>query len=73
KADLPLVRHVAATLRANHFKGTAVLADHRLIGFETGDTHDSCYGVAFANEKARPQPACLVRSTVALLRRDQIC
>lgn len=47
KADLPLVRHVAATLRAHGFKGTAVLADHRLIDFEVGDTRDRCFGVAF--------------------------
>jgi len=47
KADLPVVRHVAATLRAHGFKGTAVLADHRLIDFEVGDTRDRCFGVAF--------------------------
>jgi uncharacterized 2Fe-2S/4Fe-4S cluster protein (DUF4445 family) len=47
KTDLLLVRHVAATLRAHGFKGTAVLADHRLIDFEVGDTRDRCFGVAF--------------------------
>jgi len=47
KTDLRLVRHVAAALRAQAFTGTAVLADHRLIGFEPGDTRGHCYGVAF--------------------------
>lgn len=47
KVDMPLVRHVSAVLRANSFKGTAVLADHRLIDFEPGDTRAHCYGVAF--------------------------
>jgi uncharacterized 2Fe-2S/4Fe-4S cluster protein (DUF4445 family) len=47
KADLPLVRHVSATLRAQGFKGTAVLADHRLIDFEAGNTCDRVFGVAF--------------------------
>ncbi len=47
KADLALIRHVSATLRAHDFKGTAVLADHRLLDFEPGDTRDRCAGVAF--------------------------
>jgi len=47
KADLPLVRRVSTCLRANGFKGTAVLADHRLIDFEAGNTGDRCFGVAF--------------------------
>ncbi|MDD5706279.1 MAG: 2Fe-2S iron-sulfur cluster-binding protein, partial [Kiritimatiellae bacterium] len=47
RADLAMIRHVSATLRANCFKGTAVLADRRLIDFEPGDTRDRCYGVAF--------------------------
>ncbi len=47
KADLPLVRQVPITLRAHAFKGTAVLADHRLIDFEAGNTSDRCFGVAF--------------------------
>jgi uncharacterized 2Fe-2S/4Fe-4S cluster protein (DUF4445 family) len=47
KADLALVRHVSSVLRANSFKGTAVLADRRLIDFEPGDTRARCYGVAF--------------------------
>ncbi len=47
KADLPMVRHVSSAMRAQGFKGTAVLAEHRLIDFEPGDTHDRCFGVAF--------------------------
>ena len=47
KADLALIRHVSATLRAHDFKGTAVLADHRLLDLEPGDTRHRCYGVAF--------------------------
>ncbi len=47
KADLAAIRQLSATLRARDFKGTAVLADHRLIGFEAGDTRERCYGAAF--------------------------
>lgn len=47
KADLALVRHVATTLRHHDFKGTAVLADHRLVDFEPGNTSDCCFGAAF--------------------------
>jgi uncharacterized 2Fe-2S/4Fe-4S cluster protein (DUF4445 family) len=47
KASLSLIRHVSATLRANGFAGTAVLANHHLIDFEAGDTRERCFGVAF--------------------------
>jgi uncharacterized 2Fe-2S/4Fe-4S cluster protein (DUF4445 family) len=47
RTDLSLIRHVSATLRAHDFKGTAVLADHRLLDFEPGDTRDRCFGIAF--------------------------
>ncbi len=47
KAGLRMIRHAAGTLRAQGFKGTAVLADRRLIDFEVGDTSDRCFGVAF--------------------------
>ncbi|OGV69735.1 MAG: hypothetical protein A2283_14390 [Lentisphaerae bacterium RIFOXYA12_FULL_48_11] len=47
KADLHMVRHVSKTLRAQGFKGTAVLSDHRLLDFETGNTNGRCFGVAF--------------------------
>ncbi len=47
KIDLPLIRHLSACLRRDRFRGTAVLADGRLIDFESGDTGNSCYGVAF--------------------------
>ena len=46
-ASLSVIRDLSHTLRAGDFKGTAVVADHRLIGFEPGDTADRCYGVAF--------------------------
>jgi len=47
KADLAVIRQLPARLRAHGFKGTAVLANHRLIDFEPGDTSDGCYGIAF--------------------------
>lgn len=47
KADLALIRNASSTLREHDFKGTAVLSDHRLIGFEVGDTREHCFGVAF--------------------------
>lgn len=46
-ADLPLLRELPGRLRAWGFKGTAVLADHRLIDFEQGNTVASCYAAAF--------------------------
>ena len=47
KVDLPLLRRLGGLLRDTGFKGTAVLADHRLIDFEAGDTTAACYGLAF--------------------------
>jgi uncharacterized 2Fe-2S/4Fe-4S cluster protein (DUF4445 family) len=47
KAGLPLLRRLPEALRKCGFRGTAVLADHRLIGFEEGDTSAACYGAAF--------------------------
>ncbi len=38
---------ISQRLRTCHFKGTAVLADNRLIDFEPGDTTAQCYGLAF--------------------------
>jgi uncharacterized 2Fe-2S/4Fe-4S cluster protein (DUF4445 family) len=37
----------APRLRANGFKGTVVCSDKSLIDFESGDTSDRCYGMAF--------------------------
>jgi len=45
-AGLPMLRHLPQCLRAQQFTGTAVLADHELIGFEEGDTTEQCYGIA---------------------------
>jgi uncharacterized 2Fe-2S/4Fe-4S cluster protein (DUF4445 family) len=42
----PLLAELPQLLRAGDFAGTAVLADHRLIDFESGDTTAQCYGVA---------------------------
>ena len=47
KADLAMLRQVPKALRNQAFKGTAVLSDRQLIGFEEGDTTNSCYGIAF--------------------------
>jgi len=47
KIDLSLLRRLPKLLRRHDLKGTAVLADHRLIDFEPGDTTESCYGAAF--------------------------
>ncbi len=47
KADLAVLRRVPCILRSQRFRGTAVLADHRLIDFEPGDTSAHCLGVAF--------------------------
>ena len=46
KADLGMLRRIPKQLRAQGFKGTAVLSDHRLIDFEPGDTSGRCFGVA---------------------------
>lgn len=45
--DLDLLREVPARLRAWGFRGTAVLADHRLIDFEETNTESECCAVAF--------------------------
>ena len=47
KAPLSVIAQVRNVLRSDSFSGTAVLADHHLIGFEAGDTSEKCYGVAF--------------------------
>jgi len=47
KADLAMTRRLPKLLRSGGFRGTAVLADHRLIDFEPGDTTGRCYGAAF--------------------------
>ncbi len=47
KADITMLRKLPRMLRKNGFKGTAVLADDHLIEFESGDTRQSCYGLAF--------------------------
>jgi len=46
-AGLEMIRRLGRLLRDNDFKGTAVLADKRLINFEPGDTTELCYGAAF--------------------------
>lgn len=45
--ELDLLRLLPARLREWEFKGTAVLADHRLIDFEQGDTTSEVYAAAF--------------------------
>ena len=47
KTTLSVIRDLTRVLRDDSFSGTAVIADHHLIGFEPGDTTDQCYGVAF--------------------------
>jgi len=46
-ADLEVLRWLGKRLRSCGFAGTAVLADHKLIDFEPGDTTAACYGAAF--------------------------
>ena len=46
KVNLNQLKKLPKLLRDNEFKGTAVLADHKLINFETGDTTEKCFGVA---------------------------
>ncbi|HUW34882.1 MAG TPA: 2Fe-2S iron-sulfur cluster-binding protein, partial [Planctomycetota bacterium] len=46
KTDLGMLRRIPKQLRAQAFRGTAVLSDHRLIDFEPGDTSGHCFGVA---------------------------
>jgi uncharacterized 2Fe-2S/4Fe-4S cluster protein (DUF4445 family) len=45
--DLKLLRDLPGRLRAWDFRGTAVLADHRLIDFEKGNTESECCALAF--------------------------
>jgi uncharacterized 2Fe-2S/4Fe-4S cluster protein (DUF4445 family) len=51
-ADLELARELPGVLRANHFRGTVVMADgasggaRRLLDFEPGDTHARAFAVA---------------------------
>ncbi len=45
--DLELLRQIPSRLRSWNFRGTAVLADHRLIDFEEGNTEAECYAIAF--------------------------
>jgi len=45
--DLAMLREIPKRLRVQGFEGTAVLSDHRLIGFEEGNTTGQCFGVAF--------------------------
>ncbi len=47
EADVDVLRALPRTLREEGFRGTAVLADHRLIDFEAGDTSRQCFGAAF--------------------------
>ncbi|HSW45355.1 MAG TPA: ASKHA domain-containing protein [Phycisphaerae bacterium] len=47
EADLDILTELPGRLREKGFRGTAVLADHRLIDFETGDTSGRCFGAAF--------------------------
>ncbi|MBN1514713.1 MAG: DUF4445 domain-containing protein [Phycisphaerae bacterium] len=47
EADLPLLRQIPSRLRTQGFTGTAVLAGRRLIDFESGNTANECFGVAF--------------------------
>jgi len=47
KADLNQLRNLPKLLRQYNYKGTAVLTDHNLIGFEPGETTNQCYGIAF--------------------------
>ncbi len=44
--DLPLLREIPARLRQNDFRGTAVLANHRLLDVEPGDTEADAFAVA---------------------------
>ena len=46
EADLELVRKIPGLLRDSNYRGTAVLADGRLIDFEPGNTEAECFAVA---------------------------
>ena len=45
--DLPLLARIPARLRQNDFRGTAVLANHRLLDVEPGHTEADAFAVAF--------------------------
>ena len=44
---LDLLRAIPGRMREWGYRGTAVLADHRLIDFEGGNTESECYAAAF--------------------------
>ena len=44
--SIATMRLLPDALRKNHFKGTVVLADHELIGFEPGDSTGRSFGIA---------------------------
>jgi uncharacterized 2Fe-2S/4Fe-4S cluster protein (DUF4445 family) len=44
--ELPLLRELPARLREHEFRGTAVLADRRLLDFEPGNTEAEAFAVA---------------------------
>ena len=44
--DLDLTRRIPRILRDGRFRGTAVIADGRLLDFEAGNTEDQCFAVA---------------------------
>ncbi len=46
QVDLKLLRHLPKRLRSADFRGTAVLADGRLIDFEPKNTEPECFAVA---------------------------
>jgi len=45
--DLETLQRLSGLLRECKWSGTAVLSDHRLMDFESGDTTAQCYGAAF--------------------------
>jgi len=47
EVGLDLVREIPDRFRRGGFRGTAVLAERRLIDFEPEDTASECFGVAF--------------------------
>ncbi|MHC4561176.1 MAG: ASKHA domain-containing protein [Planctomycetota bacterium] len=47
RTSLTVIRDLSRRLRECNYSGTAVITDHELIDFESGDTSDCCYGVAF--------------------------
>jgi uncharacterized 2Fe-2S/4Fe-4S cluster protein (DUF4445 family) len=47
RAELPVLRKLGSTLRANDYKVTAVVVDDVLIDVEPGDTTQRIFGIAF--------------------------